>query len=446
MRNFTLLGLLILFSTDLFGQCSSLVFNPLTHKMDCIGPASTATTPGGSTTQCQYNNAGSFGGITGCTSNGTAVTLIAPALGTPTALVLTNATGLPAASILPGTFGAGNYTVNGNLSVGTSLSVDGGNFSWDGVNKILHAGGNALPDLTTAFTLSKSFVPATDISISQAMFDVEAQLGGSHDYSGGVQAYYAFLGTTDTATTSGTGQEAPTPGYMEFILNGGNVAEANGLWIKSTVASGAVALIHGLAIPAPVVSGGSLTTFESLWTADLAGTATNSYYSWDDSRGVRRVKEDATFDSVGQAIEALYNPLFTKYTPGAANYERVVLGQWNGNVAEIGPEKGGTGTLRPLRLLGSSLQFNSQTLAPSLTGTTGSIGGGLLAAGACASGTVAVTGSTTTMTVAVSPNTYPGDGTDFAGYVSTNGTVTVKVCALVAVTPTSSTYNVRVIQ
>lgn len=80
-----------------------------------------------------------------------------------------------------------------------------------------------------------------------------------------------------------------------------------------------------------------------------------------------------------------------------------------------------------------------------LTGTTGSIGGGLLTAGTCASGTVAVTNSTTTMVVAVSPNTYPGDGTDYYGYVSTNGTVTVKVCAIVGLTPTASTYNVRVI-
>lgn len=94
----------------------------------------------------------------------------------------------------------------------------------------------------------------------------------------------------------------------------------------------------------------------------------------------------------------------------------------------------------------TSLQVNSITLSPSLSGTTGSIGGGALLAGACASGTVAVTNSTTSMTVTVSPNTYPGDGTDFYGYVSSNGTVTVKVCALVAVTPTSSTYNVRVIQ
>ena|ERR1700675_2646897 len=85
-------------------------------------------------------------------------------------------------------------------------------------------------------------------------------------------------------------------------------------------------------------------------------------------------------------------------------------------------------------------------LAVVLTATTGSIGGGVLIAGACASGTVAVTNSTTTMTVSVTPNTYPGDGVLFYGYVSTNGTVTVKVCAIIGLTPTGSTYNVRVVQ
>ncbi len=83
---------------------------------------------------------------------------------------------------------------------------------------------------------------------------------------------------------------------------------------------------------------------------------TNAYYEWFDSRGVRRVREDPTFNSVGQAIEALYNPQFTKYTPGSANFERVVLGQWVSNVAEIGNEKGGTGTLRPLRFIGAGVQ------------------------------------------------------------------------------------------
>lgn len=56
-------------------------------------------TPGGSTTQVQYNNAGSFAGITGATTNGTALTLVAPVLGTPASGTLTNCTGLPLGSV-----------------------------------------------------------------------------------------------------------------------------------------------------------------------------------------------------------------------------------------------------------------------------------------------------------------------------------------------------------
>lgn len=85
-------------------------------------------------------------------------------------------------------------------------------------------------------------------------------------------------------------------------------------------------------------------------------------------------------------------------------------------------------------------------LSPTLPGTTGSIGGGILLAGACTSGTVAVTNSTTAMSVVATPVTYPGDGVTWAGYVSTAGTVTVKVCAIVGLTPGATAYNVRVIQ
>jgi len=85
-------------------------------------------------------------------------------------------------------------------------------------------------------------------------------------------------------------------------------------------------------------------------------------------------------------------------------------------------------------------------VAGSLAATTDKIGGAALAAGKCASGTVAVAGAATNMTVSVSPNTYEGDGFIPWGYVSANGTVTVKVCAQAPGTPTSSTYNVRVIQ
>ena len=81
-----------------------------------------------------------------------------------------------------------------------------------------------------------------------------------------------------------------------------------------------------------------------------------------------------------------------------------------------------------------------------LSATSGSIGGGALLAGGCASGAVTVSGATTEMAATASPVTYPGDGTLWSAHVSAANTVTVKVCAIIALTPTASTYRVRVIK
>ena len=83
-------------------------------------------TPGGSTTQVQYNNAGAFGGITGATTNGTALTLVAPNLGTPASGVVTNLTGTASINI-NGTVGAttraaGSFTT---LNASNSIRVTG---------------------------------------------------------------------------------------------------------------------------------------------------------------------------------------------------------------------------------------------------------------------------------------------------------------------------------
>lgn len=94
---------------------------------------------------------------------------------------------------------------------------------------------------------------------------------------------------------------------------------------------------------------------------------------------------------------------------------------------------------------GTATWPTSGTMAAPFSGTTGSIGGGLLLAGACTTGTVSVPGSTTAMGVIASPTTYPGNSIVWDGYVSTNGTVTVRACALLALVPTASTYNVRVV-
>lgn len=82
------------------------------------------------------------------------------------------------------------------------------------------------------------------------------------------------------------------------------------------------------------------------------------------------------------------------------------------------------------------------------SGTTSRIGGGPLGAGICTTGSVVITGAATTMTVAVSPAADPGTGFIWEGFVSASNTITVRLCNITsgALTPASTTYNVRVIQ
>jgi len=78
---------------------------------------------GGSTTQVQYNNAGVLAGITGATTNGTAMTLVAPVLGTPASGTVTNLTGTASINI-NGTVGA-TTPAAGAFTTGTFSSTLG---------------------------------------------------------------------------------------------------------------------------------------------------------------------------------------------------------------------------------------------------------------------------------------------------------------------------------
>ncbi len=84
------------------------------------------------------------------------------------------------------------------------------------------------------------------------------------------------------------------------------------------------------------------------------------------------------------------------------------------------------------------------TVPVMLSATSGSIGGSLLLLGTCTTSNVAVTGANTGMSVQATPAVTPGAGAIWYGYVSAADTVTVKVCALVALTPVSTVYNIRV--
>lgn len=113
---------------------------------------------------------------------------------------------------------------------------------------------------------------------------------------------------------------------------------------------------------------------------------------------------------------------------------------WYGDAANVP-------NLLPADALGVTARINRQSPG-ALLGVTASIGGGALAAGACATGgTVApMLGADTTMAVEASPVSDPGGNYIVRANVTSANTVTVRVCAILAGTPAATTYNVRVIE
>jgi hypothetical protein len=93
-----------------------------------------------------------------------------------------------------------------------------------------------------------------------------------------------------------------------------------------------------------------------------------------------------------------------------------------------------------------AVQVNGAALSVVLSGSTSRIGGSSLPAGSCTSGGATIAHATTAMAVVATPQTYPGDGFYWTGFVATDGLVTVKLCAIATGTPVAITYNIRVLQ
>ena len=146
--------------------------------------------PGGSTTQVQYNNAGSFAGITGATTNGTALTLVAPVLGAATA------TSLNGAAFNTGTGTGSKY-----------ISFQGG----------------------------QSYINLEGNSVGYGYIDTSATVGGP-SYSGGyISTAGGLTSVGGNINTSGSGAVA---GGNINTSGGGNINTSNGGGNISTFSSG----------------------------------------------------------------------------------------------------------------------------------------------------------------------------------------------------------------
>ena len=227
------------------------------------------------------------------------------------------------------------------------------------------------PDFTYAAALSGLvYVPSTSAKAIGNITGsyIAIQNDGTGNTNGGMTGNYVDLETSTEIHNM--------EGFIGFTTARANVVENRGGLGHARQFGGTATRLFGLNAYASVLLTGSATSAGGLYVGTLVGSnntyfgvyvaaqegaATNPYSFWSDEQGVYRIRSDNTFNSVYQAITALYNPQFTKYTPGAANYERIVQ-QWETNVAYLRTEAGGTGTLRDIGLSGANIRLDGTVI------------------------------------------------------------------------------------
>ncbi len=183
-------------------------------------------------------------------------------------------------------------------------------------------------------------------SVGGVLAGVESRVPVGRTLSRGTGGNFQFVhqGAGTTALGQGT--------YTQVDVEDGHVDALAAATLYCYSSGGTIDRYYGLYLQGQI-SGAAVTDFSAIWMPDFTGFATNAYAFWSDSPGGYRIKHDG--------VMAYYNPTFTKYTPGAVNFERVRQ-EWIGDVATYGPEAGGTGVLRALNLVGSDVQANGVSL------------------------------------------------------------------------------------
>jgi hypothetical protein len=316
------------------------------------------------------------------------------------------------------------------------------NFTWDSGNRFLTLGASATNSKITLGATATNNTTIQQLDLSSGNVGTlnilggasTTGLGGTVNIKGGQTGNGSGAGGSVIllggigGATSGTGGSITIQGGVAATNgNGGPVAVngGDGQSAASNADGGAITFTGGAGIR--LGAGGATTVAGG--TSGASAAAVGGNLTLNAGRG-------GGASSVGGA-------LILQTAPNNSQVERLRI--LNNGAWSVGTGGAATGTS------GQVLTSTGSTTAPTwqdltLAGTSPSIGGGALVAGACASNTVTVTGATTGMAVSASPVTYPGDGNYWLAYVSASNTVTVKVCAAVAGTPTASTYNVRVIR
>jgi len=230
------------------GETAFVYYNG-TDYVKIVGTA-TAGAAGGSTTQVQYNNGGVLAGITGATTNGTALTLVAPNLGSPASV------GTMPAFTLGGTVSGGGNQIN-NVIIGTSTPLAG---SFTTLTATKGSAG------LVAYFLSGNAAQSPYISIGRAAEDVRIQIAAA---------------TNDLFTGTVAGDYATNSNASIWFGTGGNpITKISSTGLAVTGAISATTAIG-------TTSGGTgLTSFTSggvVYASSSSALATGSVLNFDGS-------------------------------------------------------------------------------------------------------------------------------------------------------------------